>query len=207
MRNNCIELCKSLAVKTSEIQPTPREPDLFHPNHLQQTIFQRRFDGSVDFGRRWDDYANGFGQIDGEFWLGLDNIHRMTRGGGCRLKIELWDFDGHQRHADYSSFSIESAENLYRLRVSGYSGNAGDSLTYHEDWPFSTENSDNDSTDENCATYYGGSQGWWFVACFESTLNGVWMRQSSGDGHGITWLRWKKQGEPLKETKMKLRCD
>ncbi|CAK8686723.1 unnamed protein product [Clavelina lepadiformis] len=42
-----------------------------------------------------------------------------------------------------SSFSIESAENLYRLRVSGYSGNAGDSLTLHNGRPFSKE--DNDS--------------------------------------------------------------
>ncbi|CAK8686918.1 unnamed protein product [Clavelina lepadiformis] len=171
------------------------------------TIFQRRIDGSVDFGRRWDDYANGFGQIDGEFWLGLNNIHEMTRGGGCRLKIELWDFDGNQRHADYSSFSIESAENLYRLRVSGYSGNAGDSLTFHNGQPFSTEDNDNDSDGRNCATHWGGSQGWWFKSCFYSALNGVWMRQSSGGAHGIIWYNWKGYDEPLKETKMKLRCD
>ncbi|CAK8686762.1 unnamed protein product [Clavelina lepadiformis] len=173
------------------------------------TIFQRRIDGSVDFGRRWDDYANGFGQIDGEFWLGLDNIHKMTRGEKCRLKIELWDFDGNQRHADYSSFSIDSAEDLYRLRVSGYSGNAGESLTWHDGRPFSTEDDDNDSVEAyNCATNYGGSQGWWFgPGCFQSALNGVWMRQPSGSSHGIIWLHWKGYGEPLKETKMKLRCD
>ncbi|CAK8690179.1 unnamed protein product [Clavelina lepadiformis] len=172
------------------------------------TIFQRRIDGSVSFGRRWDDYANGFGQIDGEFWLGLDNIHEMTRGGGCRLKIELWGFHRNQRHADYSSFSIESAENLYRLHVSGYSGNAGDSLAYHNGRPFSTEDSDNDSwTSGNCATGYGGSQGWWFGACSYSSLNGVWMRQSSGAAHGIIWKHWKGWKKPLKETKMKLRCD
>ncbi|CAK8686815.1 unnamed protein product [Clavelina lepadiformis] len=176
------------------------------------TIFQRRIEGSVDFGRRWVDYANGFGQIDGEFWLGLDNIHEMTREGGCRLKIELWDFDGNQRHADYSSFSIESAENLYRLRVSGYSGNAGDSLTWHNGYPFSTEDNDNDpeskySNSRNCATHYGGSQGWWFRNCAYSYLNGVWMRQSSGYDHGIIWRHWKSASNPLKETKMKLRCD
>ncbi|XP_076805207.1 microfibril-associated glycoprotein 4-like isoform X1 [Clavelina lepadiformis] len=174
----------------------------------QWTIFQRRIDGSVSFSRRWDDYANGFGQIDREFWLGLDNIHEMTRGGGCRLKIELWDFHGNQRHADYSSFSIKSAENLYRLRVSGYSGNAGDSLTYHNGHPFSTEDSDNDAYGGNCATSWGGSQGWWFgPGCFASALNGVWMRQSSGYAHGIIWVDWKGADEPLKETKMKLRCD
>ncbi|CAK8686721.1 microfibril-associated glycoprotein 4-like [Clavelina lepadiformis] len=170
------------------------------------TIFQRRIDGSVSFSRRWDDYANGFGQIDGEFWHGLDNIHEMTREGGCRLKIELWDFDGNQRHADYSSFSIESAENLYRLRVSGYGGNAGDTLMSNNGRAFSTEDSDNDSHGANCATRFGGSQGWWFGSCGFSLLNGVWMRQSSGYRHGIIWRGWKGF-EPLKETKMKLRCD
>ncbi|XP_076806277.1 microfibril-associated glycoprotein 4-like [Clavelina lepadiformis] len=173
------------------------------------TIFQRRIDGSVNFSQPWDDYANGFGQIDGEFWLGLDNIHEMTRGGRCRFKIELWDFHGNQRHADYSSFSIESAENLYRLRVSGYSRNAGDSLTsYNNGQSFSTDDSDNDSfIGRNCATINGGSQGWWFNKCGYSFLNGVWMRQSSGSGHGIIWRDWKGWNEPLKETKMKLRCD
>ncbi|CAK8686728.1 microfibril-associated glycoprotein 4-like isoform X1 [Clavelina lepadiformis] len=172
------------------------------------TIFQRRIDGKVDFGRRWDDYANGFGQIDGEFWLGLNNIHKMTREGGCRLKIELWDFDGNQRSAHYSSFSIESPENSYRLRVSGYNGNAGDSLEYHNGQSFSTKDNDNDSHGSmNCATSWGGSQGWWFNACAYSLLNGVWMRQSNGVNHGIVWRHWKGYNESLKETKMKLRCD
>ena len=30
----------------------------------------KRFDGSLDFGRTWEDYANGFGDINNEFWMG-----------------------------------------------------------------------------------------------------------------------------------------
>ncbi|CAK8686768.1 unnamed protein product [Clavelina lepadiformis] len=171
------------------------------------TVFQRRINGNVDFQRGWDDYANGFGQIDGKFWLGLDNIHEMTRGGGCRLKIELWDFNGTQAHADHSSFSIESAGNVYRLHVSGYTGAAGYAVGWHNGAPFSTWDRNNDGSSLNCASRFGGNQGWWFKNCLACALNGVWMRESTGHAHGIVWGSWKSYAEPLKATKMKFRCD
>ena len=60
---------------------------------------------------------------------------------------------------------------------------------------------------DNYLTFTLGIMAPTYIACFYSALNGVWMRQSSGGAHGIIWYNWKGYDEPLKETKMKLRCD
>ena len=48
-------------------------------------VFQRRMDGTVDFYRNWADYVKGFGDLNGEFWLGLSEINRLSQAGGKTL--------------------------------------------------------------------------------------------------------------------------
>lgn len=43
------------------------------------TVIQRRVNANVDFYRGWCDYKNGFGSLGGNFWLGLDRIHRLAK--------------------------------------------------------------------------------------------------------------------------------
>ena len=84
-------------------------------------------DGSVDFFLNWVDYKNGFGNTDGEFWLGLDNIHSLTSNGSNVLRIDMETFGGETVHAEYDGFSIDDESTFYALRFTSYlaTSNAG----------------------------------------------------------------------------------
>lgn len=96
------------------------------------TVFQRRVDGSVDFYLEWKSYKNGFGNLNGEFWLGNDNLHRLTAVGIATLRVDLEDFEGDIRHAEYNKFTVAGEADNYRLLIGGYNGTAGDSLGGHK---------------------------------------------------------------------------
>ena len=64
------------------------------------TVFQRRLNGSVDFYRDWSSYKNGFGDLHDEFWLGNDNLHRLTAAGSVSLRVDLEDFEGNITYAE-----------------------------------------------------------------------------------------------------------
>ena len=141
-------------------------------------------DDSVDFYRGWDDYVAGFGDLCGNnLWVGLDRIHAMTAAYDTELNVYMQSYENEGRSAGYSSFSVDDASSGYRLKVSGYSGTAGDAMTIHDDLPFSTYDHDqDDSTDKNCAEVEKGA--WWFADCGETNPNGVY-------NESITWRPWK----------------
>ena len=92
------------------------------------TIFQKRLDGSVNFYRGWESYKNGFGSLSGEFWLGNDNIHRLTDSEDVILRVDLEDFEGNITYAEYTTFRVADEADKYRLLIGGYKGTAGDSM-------------------------------------------------------------------------------
>ena len=93
------------------------------------TVFQRRLDGSVDFFQGWKSYKNGFGNLSGEFWLGNDNLHRLTSASDdVMLRVDLEDFDGNITYAEYTTFQVADEADKYRITIGGYNGTAGDSM-------------------------------------------------------------------------------
>ena len=93
------------------------------------TVFQRRLDGSIDFYRGWESYKEGFGDLNGEFWLGNDNLHRLTAIANVTMRAYLKDFDGDIRYAEYTTFKVADESDNYRLLIGEYRGTAGDSTT------------------------------------------------------------------------------
>ncbi|XP_028513997.1 ryncolin-1 isoform X2 [Exaiptasia diaphana] len=85
------------------------------------TVFQKRQDGSVDFYRGWNDYKNGFGDLNGEFWLGLDKIHRLTKERKQRLRVDLEDTKGKTAYAEYDNFAVANEQDNYRMSFKSYS--------------------------------------------------------------------------------------
>ncbi|XP_018415939.1 PREDICTED: fibroleukin [Nanorana parkeri] len=160
------------------------------------TLVQSRQDGSINFNRTWNEYKNGFGNLTGEFWLGNDKIHLLTKSSNMMLRIELEDFKGVKEHATYDQFYVANEYLKYRLSVSGYSGTAGDALLFskqysHDQKSFTTPDKDNDRYPSgNCGAYY--SSGWWFDACMSANLNGKYYRSDyKGVRNGIFWGTWK----------------
>ena len=86
------------------------------------TVFQRRQGSSVNFYRGWQAYKNGFGDLNGNYWLGLNKIRRLTKSGQNVLRVDLTDWKDNTAYAKYGSFSVASESSSYRLNVGGYSG-------------------------------------------------------------------------------------
>ncbi|XP_055599488.1 microfibril-associated glycoprotein 4-like isoform X2 [Uranotaenia lowii] len=171
------------------------------------TVIQYRFNGSVDFYRGWKAYEEGFGDLEGEFWLGLEKIHQLTSYMRHELRVILEDFEGNSKVATYDDFRVADKAEKYTLKSIGvYSGTAGDSLTYHRGQKFSTFDSENDSDYyENCAE--GRSGAWWYDACAVSNLNGMYLGKGVKDNsRGMFWRDFDDSYYSLKSSRMMIRA-
>lgn len=168
------------------------------------TVIQRRLDGATNFFRDWDAYKRGFGDLAREFWLGNDKISRFTKAIPTDLLVEVSDWEGTTVIAKYGIFRVASESLKYELTVGSYSGDAGDSLSYHNGSSFTTMDRDNDNKiGENCAIKNVGA--WWYNSCHDSNLNGQYMSAGKTDSKGIVWYYWKKSLEVLKTSQIMLK--
>lgn len=161
-------------------------------------FLMRRKDGSVPFETKlFNNYQNGFGTTNEEFWMGLDAMHELTKNNDYKLRIDLRDWKGRYWYAEYSSFSIGPSPK-YTLHLEGYSGTirARQSLgleRYHNGVAFSTRDKLQGGS-KKCPLKRGG--GWWYRNCAWVCLTGKYYHEHpSARNNGMYWYSDKVTGK------------
>ncbi|XP_051858491.1 ficolin-1-like [Drosophila albomicans] len=186
------------------------------PNHIQHpfkvlcdattqggnwTVILKRTDGSVDFYRKWNTYKKGFGDLDGEFFLGLDKIHALTAEFSQELIVILEDFEGNKAYETFEKFAIGDEDEEYAIHTLGEAhGTAGDSLSDNFRQKFTTFDRDHDTWSKgNCAESQKAA--WWYHSCSKSHLTGKY------NGLNFSGIYYEKFNgfESLKRATMMLR--
>uniref|UniRef100_A0A8C9JMH9 Tenascin N n=1 Tax=Panthera tigris altaica TaxID=74533 RepID=A0A8C9JMH9_PANTA len=165
-------------------------------------VFQRRNTGQLDFFKRWRTYVEGFGDPMKEFWLGLDQLHNLTTGTATRYEVRVdLQTANESAYAVYDFFQVASSKERYKLSVGKYRGTAGDALTYHNGWKFTTFDRDNDIALSNCAlTHHGG---WWYKNCHLANPNGRYGETKHSEG--VNWEPWKGHEFSIPYVELKIR--
>jgi len=168
-------------------------------------LIHHSVDGSNFFNRSWAEFKVGFNDSRGNYWLGNDLLHELTREGRYKLRCLVQARSNSIVYvAIYDTFLVGDESSHYTLTVSGYSGNAGDSMSYHNGMKFSTYDRENDLVQnvywEHCAQFLGG--GFWYNACFRAG-----MTVTTGRGAGFSWYGLPASvGKQMKSASMWLIC-
>uniref|UniRef100_A0A182N3F4 Fibrinogen C-terminal domain-containing protein n=1 Tax=Anopheles dirus TaxID=7168 RepID=A0A182N3F4_9DIPT len=166
-------------------------------------VLSRRFDGSLNYSRDWVDYRDGFGKPEGEYWLGLEKMHRITSTDYFHLLVVLKDHLGVIKTALYDEFEIGNEASGYRLHLGQFvEGDAKDSLRPSDGMKFSTPDRDNDEHAGSCAAFY--ASGWWYRNCMNCNLNGQ-FKQFDPNNATMNWFGFRDDLQGLKEATMMIR--
>nr|BAN92384.1 self-incompatibility-linked fibrinogen-like protein-A [Ciona intestinalis] len=170
-------------------------------NNTGWITVQRRINGEINFDRGWQNYVDGFGNVRGEHWLGLEHIHALTYQNTTtewfgsyvtppRMRVDFVDQEGVSAYAEYKLFEVSGAKQTYQL-IAAYLDQAT-AIPANAIAPiFRNRFSiyDNNNVFSNCpGKFYGG---WWFSGCPRSNLNGLYPSQGEKNSpSNIYWYDW-----------------
>ena len=161
---------------------------------IQQNVY------AFDF---WAEFKVGFNDTRGNYWLGNDLLHQLTKAGRFKLRCLLDSREnGFIFVAKYRIFVVGSEAENYKLTVGDFSGNAGDSMRYQNGMAFTTYDRDNDRLTRNCAQVDGG--GFWHNRCIRAGVNMPIM--NGGGGSIFSWLDLPVSNKALNSASMWLTC-
>ncbi|XP_034098994.1 fibroleukin-like [Drosophila albomicans] len=92
-------------------------------------IIQRRIDDDVKFDRSFEEYKDGFGNLENSFFIGLRNLYALLSVQQHELFIALESLSGETRYDRYNNFKIANENARFKLLSLGdYNGTAGNGL-------------------------------------------------------------------------------
>lgn len=130
-RNPAITDCSEVKDQRSGIYPLKVCSDPPYNVYCNQTfedgswmVIYNRFDGpDHTFNQTWEAYRRGFGQPDGEHFIGLERLHSLTYGRSYEVAFIL-NRDGQEHVGIYDRFEIDNGRDHFPIRVIG-SGRGG----------------------------------------------------------------------------------
>ena len=131
-------------------------------------MIQQNFGQSTFLNNTWSEMLVEEGDPSGEYWIGLETMHQLTKDGRYKLRLDMQARNGIWYWEEYDTFIIQGSSLAYRMDVYGYTGNNGEigCLFFHNGSKFATWDVDSSA---NCAASY--NCGWWYNVCFHTCLN------------------------------------
>ena len=158
------------------------------------TVLMRRVDGAEHFNRTWQEYKEGFGSLDRNFWLGNEIMHRLTTTPH-EVTFDIQSDADDVSIVFYENFKVDSEDNKYKLTIDGYETSDGsDSMSDSNGMFFTTKDRDNDVHTDNCASISNG--GWWHKSCANAYLTGTY--DSSEPEFRLRWDTWTLTNAEMK---------
>ena len=102
-------------------------------------IQRNRKNSQLSFNKNWREYEEGFGDLNKDFWAGLELMHTLTQRGQWEMRVDYQKNDKSWSYLHYNQFSVGSASEEYPLTVGGYSGSISNAeALYFNGMKFST---------------------------------------------------------------------
>ena len=134
-------------------------------------IQRNRINSQLSFNKNWREYEEGFGDLNKDFWAGLELMHTLTQRGQWEMRVDYQINDKTWSYLHYNQFSVGSASEEYPLTVGGFTRVGTDRFASHplNGMKFTTPDNDNDKYGGNCAASF--KSGWWYNSCYHININ------------------------------------
>lgn len=117
-----------------------------------------------NFTRNYSEYERGFGDKNGEFWMGNKNIVQLLeRFAKVEMRVEMMDMHGNIRFMEYKTFKMAKVDDGYKLKLEFKEGSARDMFTHYNGEQFSTYDRQNEKAIQLVTRCQEKSGGWWFI--------------------------------------------